>query len=133
MPVTDDDVAALRAYLKGNQSLRKELYGRITTPAAKTRYVALLAAAFMEAVKRRFGGRDSAAEVIEYVADVRARVPELGEKIDPSPAERLMCAILANDAHAPDIDARMRGRILIVFLTAMVSDAQYDGKYSEVP
>ena len=77
-------------------------------------------------MNRRFGGRDSAAEVIEYVADVRARAPELGQKIDPNPAERLMRSILANDAHAPDIDARMRGRIFIFFLAAIISDAQYD-------
>lgn len=126
MPVTDDEVAALRAYLQGNQALQQELYGRMTTPAARARYTTLLAAAFMEAVNRRFGRRDSAAEVIEYVADVRARVPEAGQKIDPSAAERLMRSILADDAHAPDIDARMRGRIFIFFLAAMVSDAQYD-------
>jgi hypothetical protein len=126
MPVTDDEVAALRAYLQGNEALRRELYGRITTPAAKARYTALLAAAFMEAVKRRFGGRDSAAEVIEYVADVRARVPGVGEKTDPSAAERLIRSVLAGDAHAPDIDARMRGRIFIFFLAAIISDAQYD-------
>jgi hypothetical protein len=124
MPVTDDEVAALRAYLQGNRALQEDLYERMTTPAARARYTTLLAAAFMEAVSRRFGGRDSA-EVIEYVADVRARVPEVGQKIDPSAAERLMRSILT-DADPPDIDARMRGRIFIIFLMAMVSDAQYD-------
>ena len=125
MPVTDDEVAALRAYLQGNRALQEELYERITTSAAKTRYSTLLAAAFIEAVNRRFGGRDSAADVIEYVADVRARTPMLGEQIDPSAAEGLIRGILT-DADVPDIDGRMRGRIFISFLIAMVSDAQYD-------
>jgi hypothetical protein len=126
MPVTDDEVAALRAHLQGNQALQQELYERITTPAAKTRYTTLLAAAFMEAVNRRFSGRDSAGEVIEYVADVRARAPEVGEKIDPGRAERLIRRILADDVDVSDIDARMRGRIFIIFLVALVSDAEYD-------
>src|ERR1700691_835331 len=94
MPVTDDEVAALRAHLQGNQALQQELYSGMTTPAARARYSTLLAMAFFEAVNRRFGGRDSAAEVIEYVADVRARVPEAGQKIDPSAAEGLMRSIL---------------------------------------
>jgi hypothetical protein len=125
MPVTDDEVAALRAYLQGNQALQEELYERITTLDAKTRYTRLLATAFFEAVNRRFGGRDSAAEVIEYVADVRARSPRLGEQIDPGAAERLIRRALT-DVDVSDIDSRMRGRIFIVFLAAMVSDAHYD-------
>ena len=56
MPVTDDEVAALRAHLQGNRALQQELYGRMTTPAARARYSTLLAMAFFEAVNRRFGG-----------------------------------------------------------------------------
>jgi hypothetical protein len=125
MPVTDDEVAALRAYLRGNQALQQELYGRMTTPATRARYSALVAAAFFEAVDRRFRGRDSAAEVIEYVADVRARSPEVGQEIDPSPAERLISRVLTG-ADTSDISGRTKGKIFIVFLMALVSDAQYD-------
>jgi hypothetical protein len=125
MPVTDEEVAALRAHLQGKQTLQRELYEKITTPAAKARYSALLAMAFFEAVNRRFGGRDSAAEVIEYVADVRARAPEIGHKLDPSASERVIRRALG-DADVSDVDARMRGRIFIFFLVALVSDAEYD-------
>jgi hypothetical protein len=125
MPVTDDEVAALRAFLQGNQALQEELYERITTLAAKTRYMRLLATAFFEAANRQFGGRDSDAEVIEYVADVRARTPRLAQQIDPSAAERVIRRALT-DVDVSDISDRMRGRILIVFLAAMVTDAQYD-------
>jgi hypothetical protein len=125
MPVTDDEVAALRAHLQGNQALQQELYSGMTTPAARARYSTLLAMAFFEAVNRRFGGRDSAAEVIEYVADVRARAPEVGQQIDPSAAERLIRRALT-DVDVSDVSDRMRGRIFIIFLLALVSDAEYD-------
>jgi hypothetical protein len=49
MPVTDDEVAALRAHLQGNQPLWQELYARLSTPAP-SRYVTLVAEAFFEAV-----------------------------------------------------------------------------------
>jgi hypothetical protein len=120
MPVTDDEVAALRAHLQGNQALQQELYERVT-PA----YSTLVAAAFLEAVNRRFGGRDSAAEVIEYVADVRARSPKLGQQIDPSAAERLIRRVLT-DVDVSDISSRVKGQIYIIFLVALVSDAEYD-------
>ena len=120
MPVTDDEVAALRAHLQGNQALQQELYERVT-PA----YSTLVTAAFLEAVNRRFGGRDSAAEVIEYVADVRARSPKLGQQIDPHAAERVIRRVLA-DVDVSDISSRVKGQIYITFLVAMVSDAEYD-------
>jgi hypothetical protein len=120
MPVTDDEVAALRAHLQGNQALQQELYKRVTPV-----YSTLVAAAFLEAVSRRFGGHDSAAEVVEYVADVRARSPRLGEQIDPSAAERLIRHVLT-DADVSDIGSRVRGQIFIVFTGALVSDAEYD-------
>jgi hypothetical protein len=126
MPVTDDEIAALRAHLQGNQALQQELYEQIATPAAKTRYMTLLAMAFFEAVSRRFGGRDSAAEVIEYVADVRARAPEVSEKIDPGAAERVIRRALTDDVDVSDISDGMRGRIFIFFVLALVSDAEYD-------
>jgi hypothetical protein len=126
----DEEVAALRAHLQGNQALQQELYKRITTSAAKTRYSTLLATAFFEAVSRRFGRRDSAAEVIEYVADVRARAPELGQQVDPDAAERLIRRVLT-DVDVSDISDRMRGQILIIFLVALISDAEYDDEQLE--
>jgi hypothetical protein len=120
MPVTDDEVAALRAHLQGNQALQQELYERVTPT-----YSTLVAAAFLEAVNRRFGARDSAAEVIEYVADVRARSPKLGQQIDPNAAERVIRRVLT-DVDVSDISSRVKGQIYIVFLVAMVSDAEYD-------
>jgi hypothetical protein len=126
MPVTNDEIAALRAHLQGNQALQQELYARISTPDAKARYTTLLAMAFFEAVSRRFGGRDSAAGVIEYVAEVRARGPEVGEKIDPGAAERVIRRALTDDVDVSDISDGMRGRIFLIFVLALVSDAEYD-------
>jgi hypothetical protein len=88
--------------------------------------VTLLAMAFFEAVNRRFGGRDSASEVIAYVADVRARAPEVSEKIDPGAAERVIRRALTDDVDVSDISDGMRARIFIIFALALVSDSEYD-------
>jgi hypothetical protein len=54
MPVTDEQVAAMRAYLKGDTELHHQIYGQLSRDEARTSYMALLTAAFIEAVDRRF-------------------------------------------------------------------------------
>lgn len=97
MPVTDDQVAALRAYLADDLQHR-QLYARLDRQAARVGYTALLAAAFFEAVNREFADEGTSADVIEFVADVRGRSEALAEAIDPRAAERLIRAALLAEA-----------------------------------
>src|SRR5262245_32715989 len=55
MPVTDDQVAALRALLADDQDLYKELYARLDRDRDSSGYVAIVNGAFARAVQRRFG------------------------------------------------------------------------------
>jgi hypothetical protein len=126
MPVTDDQVAALRAYLSGDLDLHKQLYGRLDRAAARTGYTALVAAAFFEAADRRFARNGTAADVIEFVGDVRGRSERLAEEIDPSAAERMIRAVLT-DEDISDMDDEVKGRLYIVLLAALIFDEQLDG------
>ena len=126
MSVTDDEVAALRAHLSGNLALQEALYARLTSPAARSRYVALVVAAFFDAVNRRFTKDDGVADVISFVADVRSRSGRLAESIDPQAAEQLIRSALTEDDF-PVLDTDTRGRLLIVLLVALVSDEQFNG------
>jgi hypothetical protein len=126
MPVTDDEVAALRAHLSGNQVLQQELYAGLVSPAARSRYATLVAAAFFEAVDRRFGKNGAAADVISFVADVRSRSERLAESIDPQAAESLIRAVVTK-VDVSDLDTETKGRVFIVVLVALVSDEQFDG------
>src|SRR4051794_8988428 len=93
--LTDDQVATLRAYLAGDFDQYERLYERLDRQAARTTYLALIDAAFFEAVDRRFAKNGTRADVIEFVADVRARSDNLGE-IDALTAERLIRAVLGD-------------------------------------
>jgi hypothetical protein len=126
MPVTDDEVAVLRAYLFGDQALQQELQAGLVSPAARTRYATLVAAAFFEAVDRRFAAGGTAADVIAFVADVRARSERVAAGIDPQAAERLIRSALTEE-DVSDLDAETRGGIFIVVLMALVSDEHFSG------
>jgi len=122
MPVTDEQVAALRAYLADDLDQHRQLYARLDR-AARSGYTALLAAAFFEAVNRRFAQEGTAADVIEFVADVRGRSEALGEAIDPRAAERLIRAALT-DEDIDDLDDKAKGGLYVVLLAGLIGDEQ---------
>jgi len=122
MPVTDEQVAALRAYLADDLDQHRQLYARLDR-AARSGYTALLAAAFFEAVNRRFAQEGTPAAVIEFVADVRGRSEALGEAIDPRAAERLIRAALT-DEDIDDLDDKAKGGLYVVLLAGLIGDEQ---------
>jgi len=123
MPVTDDQVAALRAYLSDDMDRYRQLFAGLDREAARSGYATLLAAAFFEAVDRRFAEDGTTADVIEFVADVRTRSQALGEVIDPHAAERLIGAALT-DEDIDDLDAKAKGRLFAVLLAGLIADEQ---------
>jgi hypothetical protein len=125
MPVADDQVAAMRAYLRGDRELYDQIYGQLDRSAARTGYSALLASAFFEAVDRRFGETGTASDVIDFVADVRSRSEQVGEQIDPRAAEGLIRAALT-DGNIDDFDGETLGLLYVVLIPALVSDEQLD-------
>jgi len=126
MPVTDDEVAVLRAQLAGDQARHQELYRRLDRSAAtRATYTVLITAAFIEAVERRFAGKGTPADVISYVADVRSRSDDAAEALDARAAERLIRGVLT-DENTADIDGKTRGAVSIIMLSALVSDEQLD-------
>ena len=130
MLVTDDGIPALRALLDADDRLYHEIRGR-KRPRSGVSSMAFLTAAFVKAVRRRFGKDSTEADVIDYVADVRGRSEEIGDAIDPRAAEKLILAAL-NDEGGGDIDVRTRGRIYITFIGALVSDERLDDEGIEV-
>ena len=125
MPVTDQQVAAMRAYLKGDAELHHQLYSQLSRDEARTSYMALLTAAFIEAVDRRFAKAGAPSDVVSFVADVRSRSDRLGEQIDPQAAELLIRAALTGGS-VDDLDGETLGLLYVVLLAALVSDEQLD-------
>jgi hypothetical protein len=125
MPVTDKQLAALRARLAGRLEEHKKLFAQLDWPVDGEGYTALHDAAFFEAVDRRFGPQTSAEDVITYVADVRARTEHAGEDIDPDVAERLINKVLGRGSTG-NVDPRAAFTARQYLLVALVVDAGYD-------
>lgn len=125
MPVNDKQLAALRAQLAGRLDEHKELLALLDWSVDGAGYVALLDAAFFQAVNRRFNGQTSAADINAYVADVRARTDRAGETVDSDAAERLIDAVLGR-SDVEDLDYRAGITAKQYLLVALVADAGYD-------
>jgi hypothetical protein len=124
MPVTDRQAATLRAQLAGDLEEHKRLLRQLDNHSDGQAYVTLTNAAFVEAVERRFSA-STPEEVIEFVADVRARSERTGDALDPRISERVLLAAI-NGAGISDLDpekARSSQRFL---LAAMIADEQFD-------
>jgi hypothetical protein len=125
MPVTDDQVAALKAYLSGDFHQYERIHGRLDPVAAKTGYSALLTATFFEAVDRRFAKGGTAADVVEFVGAVRARSEEFATELDPRVAERLIRAMLTDeDVDDIDVDTKVNSQFLLLY--PLVEDQRLD-------
>lgn len=101
MPTTDLQVATLRALLLQDFQEHRRMVGELGDEGMRSGYLPLLTAAFGEAVRLRFRGKKRA-DIIEWVADVRARI-DTGDRIDPSVAERLILWVFGQ-ASTEDID-----------------------------
>lgn len=125
MPVTDDQVETLHAYLAGDFDLHEQLYARLDRTAAEAGYTALVAASFFAAVSRRFAKNGTVADVVEFVGDVRSRSERLAEAIDPQVAERLIRHALG-EGSIGDLDAKTKAGTQFLLLAGLIADEDLD-------
>lgn len=121
MPVTEDQVAALRALLVDDIDLHKRLFSQLDRSEARKGYTALVTAAFVTAVERRFGKNYQPQDVVTFVADLRSRSDRLARDLDPEVAERVIYTVLS-DATVQDLpkDAVTRAKLLV--LAGVIAD-----------
>lgn len=130
MAVTNEQVAALHAQLAGRTDEHRRLLQQLDRAEANVGYSALVAAAFYQAAERRFirdGKVATRAEVIDFIASVRARSDESVDLIDPDIAEHMILQVLGLDAgsDAADIDHDVAFETQIVLMAALVGDAEF--------
>jgi hypothetical protein len=123
MPVTDDQVAALRALLRDDMDRYQKIYGSLDRAEAKKGYPALITAAFIEAVERRFGASYQPADIVTFVADVRARSDRLASRIDPDVAELVIRAVLG-DGTTRGLDKEAVTSAKLLLLGGLIADAR---------
>lgn len=128
MPVTDDVVATMRAYLSGAREQfqrRNEALG--ATPGARKAFRALLTAAFVGAVERRFDGSAPRDAIIEFVAELRSRDEQIAERLAPDVVERMIAAVFDDDVDTSDVDAETSVGVQMGVLALVVAQQQPDG------
>lgn len=125
MPVTDEQVAPLRAQLSRQPAEHLRLFDLLDQTAKRTGYRTLVSAAFVTAVERRFAPDVSPAEVIEFVGDVRSRSAQVADQVDPRTAERVVMAVFTGHS-LDDIDAPTSWEIQLALMAAIIGDEHLD-------
>lgn len=120
MSVTDEQVAALRAQLAGDVEEHNRLLKQLREHDDGIGYTMLLTAAFYGAARRRFGRDWKPADVILFVAGVRARAETIGRALDPRTAERVLSSVLGSN----DIAAALTDTEIDDLDTGQVTDAE---------
>jgi hypothetical protein len=123
MPVTDDQVATLRALLSNDMDRYRQLFSGLDRAEAKKGYSALVTAGFAEAVERRFGTSYRSADVAEFVASVRSRSDQVAAELDPDVAERVIRVVL-EDAPVDDLSRNAITGAQLLLLIGLIADAQ---------
>ena len=126
MPVTDDQVAALRAFLSDDIDLHRRLFADLDRAGAKKGCTALITAAFAEAVQRRWASCPRPADVVTFIDALRACSARVAEAVDPEIAEWLIRVVYqdvptrGNFARAAIMSAQ------VLLLAGLIADARLD-------
>jgi hypothetical protein len=124
MPVTDEQIAALRAFLAIEDETER-LVRNLMESGDATGYGELVYAAFVAAVRRRFSPIWSTPEVIRFVATARADLMQDDIDIDPHTAETLIRRALG-DSITIRLDEEARARAQIFLLLQLIDNEEFD-------
>lgn len=124
MPVTDLQVATLRALLVRDFDETRGLKAQIGEEGLRSGYYPLLTSAFVEAAKLQFGGKKPS-DIVEWVAAVRAERDPNGH-IDPNIAERLILWVF-DQASTDDLDFDTEYGHQTMLTGLLVDEQEFDG------
>ncbi|MGI5208713.1 hypothetical protein ACQEU6_44995 [Spirillospora sp. CA-108201] len=127
MPITDEQVAVLRAQLKGNREEHLRLLDQLDSNEANVFYTALVGAAFINAAQHHFiknGEVASTSQIIDFVAQVRERSDDSSHLINPQLGESMLLDFLGKGTMI-EADPDTKFGHQIVMLSAMVGARQF--------
>lgn len=128
MPVTDDMVATVRAYLEADKEEFKRLNASLDrSREASLAYRSMILGTFITAVQRKFTEDSPREDIIDYVANLRSRGPDMPDVLDPNATERLIASVFTNES-LRDIDGRMKITVQMHVATAIVNDEGIHGE-----
>lgn len=125
MPVTDEQVATMRALLADDMDRYRQLFAGLERGEAAKGYSALITAGFSEAALRRFGSDYTQADIITFVGSLRARSERVSEALEPDAAELLLNAALG-DASTRSLSREVKVNTQITLLVGLIADEHLD-------
>jgi hypothetical protein len=132
MAVTDDQVAALRAWLRAGTDAEASDAERRFLALSRTGRLdeigALVYGAFAAAARRRFSPVWTSADIIRFVAEFRSSSAEAAELLSPSAAENQLRGVLGEkQAIVPPEEDRARAQfLLLAALTVTLGSQELD-------
>lgn len=127
MTVTDDQVAALRAYLAARTDAETTDAQRRFLTLSRTGRLdavgALVYGAFAAAARRRFSPTWTSADIVRFVADFRSSSAEAADLLSPAAAENQLREVLGDKQPIrPPEEARARAQFLLLAALAVTLD-----------
>jgi hypothetical protein len=135
--VSDDQVAALRAYLSAINDVEADAAEAQFLALAKSNrhqeIGVLVYCSFAAAARRRFSGGWTSADLVRFVADVRGGSTQAAALVSASAAENQLRTVLGSPpARRPDEETRARVQLLLLSaLTADMADEELETVLSE--
>jgi hypothetical protein len=119
MAITDQQVAAMRAYLSANSEVdaaeAERRFITIARAGGADGLGELLYAAFVIAARRTFAPSWRSADLVMFVADIRSGAGEAYGLLDPTVAEKqLRAAVGGESADCPDGEATARAQLILL-------------------
>jgi hypothetical protein len=115
-------VAVLRAFLTEDFGAYRRLHADLDADQRRA-FAVVLTAAFTNAAVHRFGEQPPAADVIEFVAESRARYPITGEAVPAEDAETAIRAATGDDSLIDALDGRASGAAQTAMLFALTHES----------
>ena len=137
MAVTDDQVAALRAWLRAGTDTEASDAERRFLTLSKTGRLdeigVLVYGAFAAAARRRFFLTWTSADIVRFVAGFRSSSAEAAELLSPSAAENQLRGVLGDEqAIVPPEEDRARAQFLLfAALTVTLGPQELDQVLAE--
>jgi hypothetical protein len=121
MPVTDLQVATLRALLTRDYEENRRLMSQLGDEGLRKGYFPLLTGAFIEAVLHKFRGKKRG-DIITWTAEIRAQ-RETDGPLDPNVAERLILWVF-DKATIDDLDFNTEFGHQAMLLASLVEEQE---------
>ena len=124
MPVTGEQVAALRAFLAFDPSYQR-LVGELSSGGRAHGFGELVYAAFVTAARRRFSPTWTSAQVVRFAAQLRVVLRAYDVDLDPRAIEILLRQALGERVTS-DYDDGTHALVMLFGLGELISDERFD-------